>query len=109
MKGKIVGWPQRYYLDGVQVSKEEFEQAFPPQPQGAPGGHGSACWPMLSDALAVHPGQIQEAMERNKRHGLHVEYTEDGRPKLMDRGQRRDLMRAEGFHDNNGGYGDDHA
>ena len=64
---------------------------------------------MKSDALAVHPDQIPEVMARNKKHGVHVEYDpKDGRAILKDRGQRRDLMRIEGFHDNNGGYGDDH-
>ncbi len=112
MVGKIVGWPQRYYLDGLLVTKEEFDAAFPPQDlAGPPGGHATL-WGrgLKSDALAVHPSQIPEVMARNKRHGLSIEYNEsDGRPILKDRGQRRDLLKIEGVHDNDGGYGDDHA
>lgn len=49
-------------------------------------------------------------MERNKKHNVHVDYDPvDGRPILMDRSQRRDLMRIEGFADKEGTYGDTHA
>lgn len=66
-----------------------------------------SAWPVLSDALAVHPKQLEQVRERNKRHGLgHIEYLPDGRPVLKDRGMRRDLMRLEKVHDKHGGYGD---
>lgn len=114
MRGKIranrVTGERVYYLEDREVPQEEFEAAFPPKEIGETTGHSTA-WSngIESDALAVHPSQIKEAMARNKRHGLHVEYLPDGRPKLTDRGQRRDLMRLEQVHDRNGGYGDDHA
>ncbi len=74
------------------------------------GGNTPSCWPMKSEALAVHPDQIPEALARNKRHGIQgVSYDRLGRAVLADRGARRDLMRLEGVHDNQGGYGDDHA
>lgn len=59
-----------------------------------------------SDALAVHPDQIAEVVERNRKHGLHIHYLPDGRPVLEDRAQRRRLMKVEGVHDRRGGYGD---
>jgi hypothetical protein len=60
--------------------------------------------------MAVHPEQINEVMERNKRHGIAgVSYAPDGTAILADRGARRDLMALEGYHDRNGGYGDDHS
>lgn len=65
-----------------------------------------SAWPILSDAMGVHPDQIPQAHERNRRHGIAVSYTPDGRAILPDRGARRDLMKLEGFHDNVGGYGD---
>ncbi len=114
MKGEIkydrLGNQIGFYLNGKEVTKEAFDEAIPTRPIGVPlNGHSPACWPMLSDALAVHPKQIPAVMERNKQHGLHVEYNPtDGRPVLMDRGMRRDLMKLEAIHDNNGGYGDDH-
>lgn len=96
-----------YYVEGREVSEGEFDAAFPPREIGSPSGHSTA-WSngLCSDALAVHPKQIAQVMERNKRHGLHVEYDGVGRPILKDRGQRRDLMRVERCHDNEGGYGD---
>ena len=77
---------------------------------GYMGFVSSAGWPMKSDALAVHPDQIPEAMERNKKHGIEgVSYLKDGRAVLDSRKARQRLMALEGVHDNNGGYGDDHA
>ena len=63
-------------------------------------------WPIISDALAVHPSQVQQARERNKRHGVPVWYMLDGRAILPDRAARKKLLKLEGFHDNSGGYGD---
>jgi hypothetical protein len=116
MRGVIRGFGPNttYWIDEggivglVQVSREVFDAAFPSRPlDEPPGGHSPGAWPMLSDALAVHPSQIAEVMERNHRHGLYIEYNaEDGRPILMDRGQRRDLLKVEHLKDNEGGYGD---
>jgi hypothetical protein len=74
-------------------------------------GNTSSAWPQKSDAMACHPSQIPAMLERNKRHGVTgVGYDpEDGRAILSDRAARRDLMALEGYHDNNGGFGDDHA
>ncbi len=112
MRGRIVivsksTGESKFFIDDREVTKEEFDRAFPPREVGVPGGHSTA-WAngLESDALAVHPSQIGQAMARNKRHGLHIDYTKDGRPILKDRGQRRDLMRVERVHDNQGGYGD---
>lgn len=99
-----------HFIDGVPATQEEVDAAFPSKPIGLPLlAQTSSCWPMKSDALAVHPKQIEQVRARNKKHGLNIEYAPDGRPILQDRGMRRDLMKIEGVHDNNGGYGDDHA
>jgi hypothetical protein len=100
-----------YTLDGQEVTAEQFEQCFPSSLDLAEEGEclpaqTSSCWPMLSEGLAVHPRQIEQARARNRRHGVNVDYTPDGRAILMDRGQRRDLLRLEGYHDKHGGYGD---
>ncbi len=104
------GKPNRYIIDGKEVTKAEWDEAFPPR-LGVPaiGGNSSSGWPMVSEALAVNPKQIKKVMERNRKHNLHINYDIEGRPVLQDRGQRRDLMRIEGAHDQDGGYGDDHA
>jgi len=65
-----------------------------------------SAWPMVSDALAVHPKQVEEANARNKRHGVNVQYLPNGQAVLPDRNERKKLLRLERYHDNDGGYGD---
>lgn len=111
MTGRIIGHGEktRYLLDGEEVTKEVFDLAFPDKKIADNGECSLTGWarPIKSDAMAVHPEQIGEVIDRNRKHGLHIEYLPDGRPKLTSREQRKQLMRIEGFHDNNGGYGDD--
>lgn len=64
------------------------------------------CWPMKSEAMGVHVDQIQEATDRNRRHGVNVTYDSIGRAILPDRKERKKLLRLEGFFDKAGGYGD---
>lgn len=71
-----------------------------------PSGHLPSCWPMKSDALAVHPSQIKQANERNRRNGVNVTYAKNGQAIIPDRKERKKLLKLEGFRDNNGGYGD---
>lgn len=109
MTGKIKGKPgqETYWIDGVEVDKEAFDLAFPNKPLGdGPGGCNLGCWPMLSDALSVHPKQVEQANARNKKHGVNVEYRPDGKAVVPDRAARKRVLRLEKFHDNNGGYGD---
>jgi len=115
MRAKIVYGSrgrETYFIENKEVSKEEFDSVITRKPLDRPPMQGNtpSCWPMKSDALAVHPEQIPEAMERNKRMGVTgVTYDpEDGRAILADRGARRDLMRVSKVHDNSGSYGDDH-
>jgi len=109
MRGQIkgMGAKQTYWIDGRQVSKRAFKRAFPDKSL-AGGQDCITAWkkPVLSDGLAVHPRQIPAAIERNRRHGVHVDYHSDGRPILRQRGERRALLRIEKAHDNDGGYGD---
>lgn len=94
-----------YFLDGKEVTREEYEKVYPP-PEGVPMAGG---WsrPLLSDALAVHPSQVAEANARNARRGCSVTYDpKDGRAVIPDRAERRKLLKIEGMHDRDGGYGD---
>lgn len=69
-------------------------------------GVNPACWPMLSDALAVHPSQAQAATDRNRKHGVPVSYDpKDGRAIIPDAGAYKKLRRLEGVHFNNSFYG----
>lgn len=91
-----------YYLSGREVTKEKYEEYYPPMKMdgGFPAMNG---WskPMLSDAMAVHPEQIEEARERDKKHGVPTDYTADGRPILHSEDHKRRLMKSLGYHDRN--------
>lgn len=107
MVGKIVGklGQERYYLDGRVVSAEQFLAAFPDQPLG--GASALVDFkPILSDALAVHPKQVEEARRDALAKGVPTEFLPDGRPVLRSRAHRKAYLRAYRFHDRNGGYGD---
>ncbi len=52
--------------------------------------------PMASDALAVHPKQIEGMKEVDKKKGVSVEYTADGRPIFTSSRQFRAYARAYG-------------
>ncbi len=88
---------------------EMFAEGRPP----GLAGNTPANWPMKMESLAVHPTQVKEAMERNKKHGVHVTYDKNGTPLVADRKQRCELMKIEhqnipgGVKDRSGGYGED--
>lgn len=94
-----------YYIDGHKVTKAAFDKAFPPKPIRS-GDDIAIGWhkAIESDALAVHPRQIPEAMARDKAHGLNIEYLPDGRPKLTSQQQKREMCRSLGLHENNAYY-----
>lgn len=114
MKGRHVfgefGRPDRYEIDGQEVTRAQYDAAFPDKPvaEACGDGAGLVAWhrPVLSDGLAVHPEQVPEAMERDRRHGINTQYDAEGRPVLTDRGMRRRLLKSLNMHDGDGGYGD---
>jgi len=95
-----------YRLNGEAVSREEFLRVRRWRPGDIPGCNRSNCWPMASDAMGVHPDQIAEVMEYDRKHGVPTEYTADGRPILTSREHRKRYAEAHRFFDRNGGYGD---
>lgn len=110
MKGKIVfkrrldargEWVETpvYSIDGREVTAREFRRAFPDKPIGAVGGQQTTTWPLVSEALAVHPDQVAEANARAKRHGIPVTYDAAGMCHIPDNGARRRLLKLEGYHD----------
>jgi hypothetical protein len=95
----------RYFIDGREVSKSEADASFPDQPLG-PCNTATGVKPKLSDALAVHPDQVQEATEHAKRHGVPTEFTQDGRPIIRSRRHQKELIKVYGYRNKDGGYGD---
>lgn len=101
MTGRIVyGSPRRYYLGDREVTRAEFDAAFPAKAVGGgPAVQGTTTWPLVSEALAVHPKQVAAANARNKRHGVGTRYRRDGMAVIPDNGDRRRLMKLEGVRD----------
>jgi hypothetical protein len=71
-------------------------------------GTNADAWkkPLLSNALAVHPDQIPEAMAHARANGVNVDFHPDGRAILRSRGERKKYAKARGQIDQDGGYGD---
>ncbi len=57
-------------------------------------------------SLAVHPSQVAAANARLKRHGIVGGYDPKGDVHVPDRANAKKLLRLEGMHNNQGGYGD---
>jgi hypothetical protein len=74
---------------------------------GSAIGTVPSCYPMVSSAAGVHPGQIKEHQAHLKAMGCgHVEHTKDGDLVFNDRTQRRRVCEALGLFDRNGGFSD---
>jgi hypothetical protein len=104
-------WVERptYYLDGRVVTFDVFTEAFPDQlvlPGQVPGGHLPGCWPLPSEAAAVHPAQAREAADHAKKLGVPTEFNGLGQPVFTDRAHRKRFLKAHGMVDRSGGYGD---
>ncbi len=101
MKGRHIfgenGKPDRYLIDGKEVTREEYEEAFPDQPLGIFGTHHAAGWPVISDSLAVHPNQVEEATEDAKKKGVPTEFLPDGRPVMRSKEHFTSYARRYGF------------
>lgn len=107
MKGSIRGHGDKttYHLDGVKVTKEVFDLAFPDQP--LEGCASLVGWkPLHSEALAVHPDMIQEARDDAIKKGVPTDFDANGCPVFTSRSHRREYMLRYGFFDRSGGYGD---
>ena len=97
-----------YFLAGREVTEEVYREVYPLPPEGSgiPGGTPCSGWPMLSEAAAVHPEQVEEAIQSARAKGIPTEFIPDGRVIFRDRAHRRAYLKAYGFHDRQGGYGD---
>lgn len=62
---------------------------------------GRGQWPIVSESMAVDPGDIGKAQQILKQKGVQTEYTRTGEPILRDRQHRSAHCRAMGFFDRN--------
>jgi len=108
VRARIVYGPagkKTYYLGDKEVTEAEFAASGRKHKiadllgTAGPGGTATSGWPMRSEAMAVHPSQIEQARRRNKRLGVgNVDYdTRTGQAIIPDAATRKRLMRAEGF------------
>lgn len=109
MKLRIVfgehGKPNTYFIDGVEVTQEEFDARRPVVEEFS--ANALVGWkPIVSDALGVHPHQVNEAREDAMKKGVPTDFTPTGEPILRSREHRKAYMRAYGFYDRDAGYGD---
>lgn len=62
--------------------------------------------PKACVALAVHPSQVPEAVESARRKGVPTDFTPQGRPLFTSRAHQKRYLKAYGYHNRDGGYGD---
>lgn len=104
-----------YLIDGVEVTKEEWEATLPgsrpdayetDRPFGGPPV-SCAAWPVLSDGFGVDPSQVEEAEAHARSVGTPCEFMRDGTGRAIFTSQQhqRDVLKAHYMHnrDDNGG------
>lgn len=111
MKGRITykGDKRLYFIDHKEVTREEFDAAFPKVEEPNLPPTGLIAWhrPIDSDAMAFHKDQVPEAREFFAKRGITgVDVLPDGKVRFADRGARRAALKAQGMRDNQGGYSD---
>tara|TARA_R110002020_G_scaffold60572_4_gene163959 strand:+ start:684 stop:1058 length:375 start_codon:yes stop_codon:yes gene_type:complete len=100
MESKTDG--EKGYVDGQGV---QWRRDFAAEQGGFDGNCSN--WPMKSDAAGVHPDQIGEARKEAKRFGVPTNFDgKTGQAIFSSRAHRAQYLKAKGFHDRNGGYGD---
>tara|TARA_R110002012_G_scaffold47474_3_gene124448 strand:+ start:710 stop:1084 length:375 start_codon:yes stop_codon:yes gene_type:complete len=88
-------------LDGVHLIRRLDMEI-----SGSVGGT-CASWPMKSDSCGVHPSDTGSASEASVKMGVPTRFDkETGQAIFESRGHRAKYLKARGFHDRNGGYGD---
>ncbi len=89
-----------YFVDGVEVSKKEFDRVFPDaKPEVGTGIVRKTCnaWPMKSDGVAVHPKDRAAAIADAKRLGVPTYFDRQGRAVFESLGHQRRYLKLKGF------------
>lgn len=63
-------------------------------------------YPMWSEAMGVHPSQVAEAMELDRKLGVQARYSETGQVEFTDAIHRKRYLESHGMYDRNGGHSD---
>jgi hypothetical protein len=99
-----------WLIDGVEVSREEWEATLPGARPDAndsvglamlPAGHCNA-WPILSDGFGVHPEQVEEARAHATAVGTPCDFVpETGQAIFTSQQHKREVLKAHFMHDRN--------
>ncbi len=113
MRGCIKGTDElTYWIDGEQVSRRQFFKAFPAaKPVKMPKDKHrrtevAQFKPILSNALAVHPSRVKEAILDAEKKGVPTSFMKDGRPVMRTRQHYNAYLKAYRFFNRDAGYGD---
>ena len=116
MKSKIVydtRGRERYYIEGKEVTKKKWKRAnkrvFKPGVIPQALMQTSKAWPRESVSLSVNAAQKAEAEAHARKLGVPTEYKLDSTggacPVLTSSAHQRDLVKALGYVNRDGGYG----
>ncbi len=98
-----------YFINDKEVSEKEFKKTCCGTVQGACATtmlQSSKSWPKKSDACGVHPRQVEDAYEASVKLGVATEFDrETGQAIFRDNAHQREFLRAHGYRNNDGGYG----
>jgi hypothetical protein len=107
---ELVEVVEAYLIDGVEVSREEWEETLPGNKPGANDSVGvgmlpatsCAAWPILSDGFGVHPEQVEEARAHATKMGTPCDFDpKTGCAIFTDPAQRRAVLKSHFMHDRN--------
>ncbi len=95
-----------YLLNDKEVTKAEFDAAFPSKLAGLFGSEVAAMcrpsgWPMVSMGMGCHPADVPTANEVLKKHGSAARHRKDGRLEIPTELERRRVAKIKGMKDNN--------
>lgn len=102
--------PNRYYIDGEEVTKKVFDNACPKRDpiteQAVVLMESSKSWPRKSDAVGVGRNQIDAMQALLIKKGVPTEFDrKTGQAIVRNNAHQRDILKALGYHNNEGGYG----
>lgn len=104
---KFVSGVMKFFLGDREVTRAEYDARLVDKPIEDPlPAQTLGIWPIMSEAMAVHPSQVQEAYVDSVKKGVPTEFDKMGRAKLTNRAHRKAYFDAYGVFDKSGGYGD---
>lgn len=104
---KFVSGEMKFFLGDREVTRAEYDRRMPDKPIEEPlAAETTGIWPLVSEAMGVHPKQVEEAYTDSVKKGVPTQFDKMGRAVLTNRAHRKAYLKAYGVHDKSGGYGD---